>query len=87
MRHSLGNHQYIRVIDSASLRTSINDVVLLHVFSCLRGLVFVNPGWLVPVVVRDYTKFQLGVGHHADTPVKVGHAKNSISRFTRSVAE
>lgn len=48
--------------------TSINNVLLLHMFSCFGSLVLVDPVRLVPVVVGNDTEFHLGVGHHTDTP-------------------
>ena len=42
--------------------------------SRLRSLVFIDPVWLIPVVVRDNTKLHLGVGHQPDTPRKVAQS-------------
>ena len=48
--------------------TSVDDVVLHHLRSRIRSSVFVNPGGLVPVVVRDQTELDSGTGNVRDLP-------------------
>ena len=76
MKHCLSDDQQVAVADCPWSRTSINDVLLLHLLSCFGSLVLVDPIRLVPVVMGNNTKFDLGVGHHTDTPGKGGHARD-----------
>jgi hypothetical protein len=71
-------------MDNPLSRTSINNVLLLHLLSCLRGLVFVDPIRLVPVIGWDKTELHFGVGHHTDTAEQGEHA-NDIRRLQRNV--
>ena len=80
MKDSLSDDERAPVIDGSSGCTSINNVLRLHLFSCFGSLVFVDPIWLVPVVVGNDTKFHLGVGHHADTPEK-GDTRGALVKF------
>lgn len=70
VRHSL----------NPSWRTSVNDVMLLHLLSCLGSLVFVDPVRLIPMFGGDDTKLHVGVGDHADTPVEVGTRSARLAR-------
>lgn len=84
MKDSLNDHQHAPVVGVLSSHTSINNILLLHLLSCLRSLVLIDPVRLEPVVVRNNTKLHLGVGHRADAPEKGGHTMG-ISRLERGV--
>jgi hypothetical protein len=53
---------------SPGLRTSINDVCRLQLLPFPQSPLFVDPIRLIPVVARDKTKLDLGIGHHTDPP-------------------
>lgn len=63
--------EYVDEMSKVTLKvllTSIDDIILHHLLPRLSSFLLINPGRLVPVIMRDKTEFDIGIGQSENPP-------------------